>query len=411
MGAKTIRLLYFSTYEWDDRWRRKQRLAHELARRESVSLLYVEPPTEDSVLDWLRGRFSPSHIPPRRDARLPALLGRPRIVEERVMALTCTEKILPLSRWELVRRWPVLHRINRAYVLARLRSALAQLPQGELVLWLTHPLQRWALAAFPQRRLACYDWTDDWAAFEVLPVENRRQLEVENEALLREVDLVFAVSRHLYHRAKAINPHTWELPNATDPAIIGRAAMTGPIDCAVKDLPRPRIGYIGQIADKLDYELIEQLAQRRPHWSFIFVGNIWDNHRHQVEALSRYPNIHFLGKRPYAELPDIIRGFDLCLLPHRLSPLTQSMDPIKLYDYLATGKPIVGTPVAGMERVPDLVRTASTAEAMVREMEAAFEEEPSLRLRRLLYARQATWERRGEEAYKRIRSYLQGAGG
>ncbi len=408
MAAEPIRMLYFSTYEWDDRWRRKQRLAHELARHVDLSLLYVEPPTEDSLLDWVRGRFSPSHLPPRRGARWAAIRGAPRIEGERLHVLTVTEKIVPLSRWPRIRRMEWLHRLNRAYVVARLKAALAKLPPGRLVLWLTHPLQAWALDAFPQRSLACYDWTDDWAAFDVLPVDDRRDLEAANEMVLRRVDLVFAVSQALYERARTVNPRTWELPNATDTAVIGRAAVNGPIDGAVAALPRPRIGYVGQIADKLDYDLIGRVAERRPRWSFIFVGNVWENHRQEVEALAARPNIHFLGRRAYAELPNIMRGFDLCFLPHRLTPLTQSMDPIKLYDYLATGKPIVGTPVAGMERFADVVRVATTPEAMIAEMEAAFEEEPSLRLQRLVYAHRATWERRGEQAYRLIREHLRG---
>ncbi len=411
MAAEPLRFLYFSTYEWDDRWRRKQRLAHELARHEEVSLLYVEPPTADSVLDWARGSFSPSHLPPQRPHRGQALLGEPRRVGERVWALTVTEKVLPLSRWPQLRRWTLLHRLNRAYQTARLRAALRRLPPGKVVLWLTHPLQRWALDAFPERCLACYDWTDDWAAFEVLPVADRFQLEAENEALLRAVDLVFAVSKSLYSRAKALNPKTWELPNATDLAVIGRAAVDGPIDGAVAALPRPRIGYVGQIADKLDYTLIARLATLRPRWSFIFVGNVWENHRREVEKLASHPNVHFLGRRSYAELPEILRGFDLCLLPHRLTPLTESMDPIKLYDYLATGKPIVGTPVAGMERFSDVVYTGRTAEELVAQMEAAFEEPPLQRERRLAYAHRATWEQRGKEAYRIIRGQIEGEKG
>ncbi len=408
MAAKPLRFLYFSTYEWDDRWRRKQRLAHELARHEGVSLLYVEPPTADSLLDWARGSFSPSHLPPRRPDRGTALLGEPRRVGERLWAMTVTEKLLPLGRWSRLRRLPLLRRLNRAYQIARLRAALRRLPPGELVLWLTHPLQRWALEAFPERRLACYDWTDDWTAFEVLPVADRDWLEAENRALLRAVDVVFAVSRNLFDRARALNPHTWELPNATDLAVIGRAAVDGPMDGAVAALPRPRIGYVGQIADKLDYALIARVADLRPAWSFIFVGNVWENHRAEVERLSARPNVHFLGRRAYAELPDILRGFDLCWLPHRLTPLTASMDPIKLYDYLATGKPIVGTPVAGMERFADVVRTGRTAEELVAQMEAAFREPPALRAQRLACAYQATWERRGEQAYRIVRDQIEG---
>ena len=395
-----IKILYFSGYEWGNMGRRKVRLAYEFARQPEVaSLLYVEPPVQTSFLDVVRGRFFPSHLGQERRAHLKALLGRPRQVEGKVWIYTGSRKSVPLTRVPALRRLGVLQRFNQALYVRSIRRLLRRLPGEELVLWLSYPLQAWALDAFPQRVLACYDWTDDWAAFDVLPVEDPQELIAMNERILREVDLVFAVSEELTRRAMAVNPHTYRAPNATDPKLLEAAGSEGPVADELRELPRPVIGYIGQIADKIDYDLIRALGQARPDWSFVFVGPVWYTKQALVKTLDARPNVHFLGPRPYGELPAYLRGFDVCILPHRLTPLTRSMDPIKLYDYLASGRPIVSTPVAGVERFADVVYTGDTPEAFLSALEAALREDGSLRERRLRYAQENTWPRRAEEMW------------
>jgi glycosyltransferase involved in cell wall biosynthesis len=317
-----------------------------------------------------------------------------------------SEKALPLTRLDAIRRWDTLRRINRRIYASRIRAALRRLGPEPVILWLSHPLQAWAMDAFPERVLCCYDWTDDWTAFEILPVADRRELERLNDRLLRETDVVFAVSESLHRRALQANPNTYRAPNATDLAVVGKAAEPGPVAPEVRDLSHPVIGYVGQIADKLDYDLLAAVVDARPGWSFVFVGDIWDNHRHQVAALDARPNVHFLGRRNFPDLPAYFQGFDVCILPHAVTPLTRSMDPIKLYDYLATGKPIVSTPVAGVERFADVVYIGEGPEGFLGALERALREPPSVRERRLRYARENTWAQRAEEMWSVLHSRL-----
>jgi len=274
------------------------------------------------------------------------------------------------------------------------------------LLWLSYPLQSWALDAFPQRALACYDWTDDWAAFDVLPVRDSQELTALNERILRKVDLVFAVSEELARRAATFNPHTYRAPNATDPQLLETVGITGPLANELQDLPRPIIGYIGQIADKMDYDLILALSRARPDWSFVFVGPVWYTKRDLVEALMGRSNVHFLGARPYRELPIYLRGFDVCVLPHVRSALTHSMDPIKLYDYLASGKPIVSTEVAGVERFSDVVYVGNTPGEFLSALDQAVAEDGKLYERRLDYARQNLWPQRATEMWTVVKDRL-----
>ena len=399
------KFLSFSAYEWGNLGRRKVRLAYEFARRPKVaSLLYVEPPVHSSLLDLARGRFFPSHLGQSRRAHLRALLGRPRRVEGKVWVYSGSRKSLPLTRLRGLRQMAGLESINRNLYTQRIRRLLNSLPGDELVLWLTHPLQAWALDAFPQRVLACYDWTDDWAAFEALPVDDPQVLVALNERILREADLVFAVSEELTRRATILNAHTRRAPNATDPQFLESASAEGPVARKLEGLPRPVIGYIGQIADNVDFDLIRILSEARPDWSFVFVGPVWHTKQAHVDNLSAHRNVRFLGRRPHAELPAFLRGFDVCILPHRVSPLTHSMDPTKLYDYLASGKPIVSTPVAGVDRFPDVVYVGASPGEFNACLDEALHEGGHLKARRLSYARENTWPRRAAEIWDLLKA-------
>jgi glycosyltransferase involved in cell wall biosynthesis len=402
-----FKILYLSGYKWGNMGRRKVRLAYEFARQPEVaSLLYVEPPVQTSLLDVARGRFLPSHLGQDRCAHLKALLGQPYQVEGKVWVYTGSQKTIPLTRLRALRRLEVLQWLNQALYIGGIRRLLKRLPGDELVLWLTYPLQAWALDAFPQRVLACYDWTDDWAAFDILPLEDPAEIVALNDRILQQVDLVFAVSAELERRATAVNPHTHRAPNATDPEKLGGAAADGPVAAELAELPRPIIGYVGQIADKMDYELIGQVARARPDWNLVFVGPVWSSKRERTAALEALGNVHFLGARPFDTLVTYLRGFDVCTLPHAITPLTRSMDPIKLYDYLATGKPVVSTPVAGVERFADVVRVADGPEAFLVALEAALSEDGALTAQRLAYAQANTWPTRAKEIWEIVQSVL-----
>ncbi len=409
-GDVMWKLLYLSVNEWGNLGRRKPRLAYEFAHQPRVaSVLYVEPPVRTSLLDLLRGRFEPGHLDSRRRDHWAALRGWLRPVAPKVWAYVGSTKTVPLTRFTALRRLTILRRLNRTLYVAQMRRALRRLPGRHLILWLTHPLQVFALGAFPERALLCYDWTDDWAEFDWLPVEDRQALIDWNDRIVREADLVFAVSESLARRARRLNPHVYRAPNATDLAVIGRASEPdGPIAPEIAALPRPVIGYIGQIADKMDYDLIAALADARPHWSFVFVGKVWANRQAEVEALAVRPNVHFLGFRPYEALPDYLRGFDVCVIPHRVNALTRSMNPIKLFDYLATGKPIVSTSVAGVGAFADVVRVADGPDAFVAALDAALAEGGALRERRLAYARANAWPARAAQMWRAIEERIYG---
>ena len=131
------------------------------------------------------------------------------------------------------------------------------------------------------------------------------------------------------------------VPNAADYEHFSRPVAAAELPADLRGLPRPVIGYVGEIAAWFDTGLVRRLALRHPEWSIVLVGPATAEARHALSGAS----IHLLGRRPYSELPRYLAGFDCCLIPFRASPLTAAVSPVKLYEYLAAGKPVVSTPL------------------------------------------------------------------
>jgi glycosyltransferase involved in cell wall biosynthesis len=395
------KVLYLSSTEWGNLGRRKVRLAHELARRDDVAaVLYVNPPVSTSILDVVRGRFAPSHLGDERGSQARALSGRSRREQPKLWVYDGSMKMLPLTRSEIVQRSRALHWINEKLYSARLRHACRQLPGDELVLWLNHPAHAFALDAFPARRFCCFDWTDDWSQYSLLPFD-RAAIEKATERMLRQADVVFAVSQSLLERARTMNRNTHLAPNATDFALFSHASGESS-ETPLQQIPRPRLGYVGQIAETLDFGLVRSLAEAHPSWSFVFVGPVWQNCAAAVADLQRLPNVHFVAPQPHGSLPTLFAALDVCLLPHLRNALTQSMDPTKLYDYLASGRPIVSTPVAGTERFAENLYLAASATEFDDAIGLALQENGSRAAARREQAARNDWPQRAAEMWKRI---------
>jgi glycosyltransferase involved in cell wall biosynthesis len=404
-----VKLLYFSSTEWGNLGRRKVRLGHELAQLEGVaSVLFVNPAVQTSVLDLARGRFMPSHLGDDWRAHADAVWGRPQLSNGKLTVYTGTTKAIPLTRSERLRRSVLLNQFNYDLYFSGLRRQLAQLPGDEVVVWLSHPLHLPALERLPERRLAVYDWTDDWTAYSQLPVADRAELERAGDRMLREADLVLTVSESLRQKAAAVNRGTFFAPNAADFDLLSKAADPAhPAAPEVARLSRPVIGYLGQIGENIDYALIRDCVAQRPGWSFVFVGPVWATRQAEVDELKQYGNVHFLGGKPHRTLPDYFRGFDACWMPHLNNALTRSMDPTKLYDYLASGKPIVSTPVAGTERFAEVVRFGESADELIAELDSALNENGAGAAARLEAARRNSWPLRAREIWEAIEKTLE----
>ena len=402
--------LVFAPNPWRDLWRNRQQIFSRLAARHKV--LYVEP-ARASLADWRRGRVTWQQV------RRPSLVQeQPNLWLYRIPALLPTRATAGLFD----RASDSLLAIHLRRTLQHpgfLSSPVNHSPftihhkQFSPVLWLYRPTHwRWAAANFPHRLLV-YHITDDYAAFGHLSDAERAALLAEERELLAAADLTIVTAPRLLD-LKAPHARRIELvPNGVDLATFQRARAT-PRPPATSDLPpapcnlQPsiRIGYSGHVSSRLDLPLLQGIALARPDWQLTFAGSEWDAGCAQaLQALKALPNVHFLGLLPVEEVPHFIVSCGVCLIPYRVNDETRAISSLKLYEYLAAGKPVVSARVPAAEEHAALVRMADgTVESWVEQIEAALAERDDLTqvAARQAVAGENTWEERVE----RIESLL-----
>jgi UDP-galactopyranose mutase len=207
-----------------------------------------------------------------------------------------------------------------------------------------------------------YDCMDELAAFKFAPQALKDR---ENE-LFTKADLVFTGGYSLYEAKKHKHPDVHAFPSSIDVSHFNkaRAYTVDPEDQA--SIPHPRIGFFGVIDERMDMDLVEAVAKRKPEWHFIMIGPVV---KVDPGMLPRLPNIHYLGMKHYNELPAYISGWDVAMMPFAHNESTRYISPTKTPEYLAAGKPVVSTPIIDVLRQYGrygLVNIAGTAEEFVR---------------------------------------------
>jgi UDP-galactopyranose mutase len=255
-------------------------------------------------------------------------------------------------------------------------KAARQYLGDEYVVWLYTPMAM----PFTHHLAAAavvYDCMDELSAFAGAPPDLQRY---ERE-LFRTADVVFTGGHTLYEAKRASHKNVHPFPSSVDVAHFARARQVSgdPADQSV--IPRPRIGFFGVIDERMDYPLLEGVAAARPDWHLVLIG---PTAKVDPAALPRAANIHYLGPKDYAELPDYIAGWDVAMLPFARNEATRFISPTKTPEYLAAGKPVVSTSIRDVVRpygVQGLARIADGVEAFVAAIEAALAEDPTARLR------------------------------
>jgi glycosyltransferase involved in cell wall biosynthesis len=301
-----------------------------------------------------------------------------------------------------IHRFAILRALNRRLLDLQVRRAIRKLGFADPILWAYVP-QAEALLRTLDPPLVVYHCVDDIAAQPGIDAASTRSAE---QRFARRADLVLASSPKLAERMRTLSRHVLYAPNVADTAHFASALEDGPVDAALEDLPRPRILFMGAIvASKLDMTLLASLARLRPQWSFVLVGPVGPGDpRTDVGVLGAEPNVYLLGGRAYAELPAVLRGVDAGLIPYARNELTASIFPMKVYEYLAAGRPVVAAGLPALAEVAD-VATADDAEATARLLDDALAHDSAeLRAERSRRAQAHSWERRLEEIAEAISS-------
>jgi glycosyltransferase involved in cell wall biosynthesis len=364
--------------DWDtDLWTNQQHLMSRLARGnrvlfvESLGLRRPQLATRDLARIWRRLRRG---------------LQAPRAVDG---LYVLSPLVLPLHSSRIARA------LNHRVLPALVRRAARRLELRRPILWAYVPQAEVLIDALDPSFIV-YHCVDDIAAHERIDTDSFRAAETRFAA---RADLVLASAPALAERLRTISSNVLDAPNVADTELFSRALNPGRLDPAMAALPAPRIVFTGAIvAVKLDLPLLAELARLRPTWSFALVGPVGPGEPDtDISALTGEPNIHLLGPRTYSQLPDVLRAADAGLIPYARNALTESIFPMKVYEYLAAGLPVVATPLPALARLAD-VATAPDAEGIAELLDQALaEDDPDRRAERSRGAASHSWERRLEE--------------
>jgi glycosyltransferase involved in cell wall biosynthesis len=320
MPSDRLDVLYFGAVDWSHTWQRPQQIASRLAAHGRV--VYVDP------IGLRRARLS--------DAS--RLVRRLRAQDDGLVAPPAGLSVLSGHAATLASGVGVPSEWTARLMVAAVRRALGEARIESPVIWAGTPSPALvaALDLLPYRLLV-YDCLDAVTAFR----PGQLEIEIAEAALARRADVVLATSPELEARMRRGNAKPVLVPNAADYEHFSRPVSPEEIPAEIRSLPRPVVGYVGEVGTWFDTGLVRRLALRHPDWSIVLVGPASS----EARAALPDPNIHLLGRRPYAELPLYLAGFDCCLIPFRATPLTAAVSPVKLYEYLAAGRPVVSTPL------------------------------------------------------------------
>lgn len=373
-----------STAEWSNPfWTNKQHTALELARL-GCRVFYIDslglrrPTATSRDLMRLFQRLVRAFLPPRRVA---------------AGVWVWSPLIVPAARN------PRLKDLNRIALRIGLAFWLLMFGFRQTVLWTYNPTTS-RLLKLQDYKLVVYHCVDDIAA---QPGMDAAAIRTGEQQLCAAADLVFVTSRELFSSRAALNPaNTYYYPNVVDYAHFaqGRSPDQPAPSDLMRSCPSPRIGFVGAISSyKVDFPLLRELAEQNPQWSFVLIGSVGEGDpRTDPALLEGLANLHLLGPRNYTELPAYMAAFDVAIIPAPINTYTRAMFPMKFFEYLAVGLPVVSTPLPALDEFGDFFLQAATpaqftaAIASILEGRSELNEECSDRLvRAYSYQQRTRW--------------------
>ena len=353
-------IVVFSHLRWGFVWQRPQQFLSRFAKKHQI--LFIEEPFFDKPVG-----------------------GEPDVSFHRVMPNVTVATPHVDQSWN---RSPRLPEKLREFTGQAINHMNEEGAFDRPVLWYYSPMDSaWSLGYFENRGII-YDSMDELSQFSGAP----RAL-VDNENRLMEyADVVFAGGYELSMKKKKRHDNVHFFGCGVEYGHFAQAqAPSTNIPADIDFMARPILGWMGVVDERVDYNMVGEMARQKPGWSFAMVGPVV---KVDPNLLPHFPNLYWLGGRDYSVLPNYCRAFDICMMPFALNAATEYINPTKALEYLATGRPVISTPVKDVVRqYSDLVEIVKTPEQFIAAAEQALREPPVERIARgVEKAKQCSWE-------------------
>ena len=389
-----MKFVCFSGAEYNlPTWTNRQQLMSRLSKKHPV--LYIEPRV------WIIRYFWQNLRKPKRIiGLLKRIIGTQHITKD-------GQDLYIKSQWNLIpgsREIEAIATFNyflNKYAIKRAIKKL-QFNQGHTVAWIYDTEAAEYLSTF-NGDTVIYDCVDNHAA-QAGVNRNPGRVKKEEESILKRADIVTVTSHKLLNEKKRKNKNVHLVLNAGDVELYTKD--NGKIPPAMKKITKPVIGIVGALDEyKVDFNLLTSVAKEKSDWNFVFIGKpIVDQKSKLLKKLSKLDNIHLLGQINRQEVPQYVYSFDLCMIPYRANRYNESSFPLKFWEFMATGKPIVVTGLPELKVYQNMIGYAKKKKDFIQKIDKQLESSKLKAKDRKLEAKKHSWDKRLNGILKIIKS-------
>lgn len=365
-------IVCLSTSPWYPIPTRKQQV---MSRLNNAQVLYFDP--------------SVSYLAPFKDAN-----AREKLHAYKNSAVKPKENIWVYSLppvFPFFNRFRFINRINQKRMARYVNKKMKDHGFINPIVWVYSPVTCDAVEHISHRALV-YDCVDRHSAYG--GQMNPKLVDAMEMELARKSDMVFATAASLCKRLQEVNAAAAFIPNGANYERFATAAQPQPVPEDMIGLEGPILGFVGALQACISYNLIVAAAKARPNWNFVLIGG--KKPGVDLAELEALPNVYFLGLKPNEQLPQYMAQFDVCLNLFASSDLSKDVSPLKFYEYLATGKPIVSTPQPDqILQFSPIIHIADNEETFIHACEAALEDTGEERRNCRMHAgKESSWDAR-----------------
>ena len=288
------------------------------------------------------------------------------------------------------------------YYSEKIKKVLQHFGLQNIVLWLYPPVEARFIGNLGEK-VSVFDTVDNWLALEESK-EFIDKVQSGYELIKEKSDIIFANGEKMelfFHRKQG---NVYTIPNGIDLHFFrNKEVDTCEVPRDLMNVNNPIICYVGNVQSRFDANYIKYIAKEKPEWSIVIIGKLMDPV--VLNGVVGLKNVYILGVKPYYQIPRYLKWVDVCIMPHKQNKLTESMSPLKLYEYIAAGKPVITTPVEGINELEEFVEVVDTPSLMLDKINEYLESDLHIIADELFFSN-ISWSKRTAIMFEKIEKML-----